>query len=276
MQRGQSVRFTAAFVAAICAAPPATAQAQAQAWAKMDGWTVNRGAGGCGLTNNSATAPFALSETLSGHALVRFTLKSGKLAAGQPFALRIDSPKVLDIPAKATVHAGESKVGADGRSGELLMPPGTDLYRFQNERLTAVDPASAKTLGTVAADGLEPAAAVLIRCMTELRRVEPGSAQPAAKPPRAVRPLPSLFNGYDYPSAASRKKIEGTSIISLTVSAGGKISECRIVETSGNDHLDEAGCKVLSRRARFLAATDADGAATEGTLTYPAQWRMAK
>jgi len=63
----------------------------------------------------------------------------------------------------------------------------------------------------------------------------------------------------DYPRELIRDRIAGTVSIRFTVIATGAIANCRIARSSGSPTLDDATCRLLTRRLRFRPATDANG-----------------
>ena len=66
----------------------------------------------------------------------------------------------------------------------------------------------------------------------------------------------SWVTNYDYPPAARDEKRQGVSEFKLSVNAEGQVSACEITKSSGHADLDEATCRVLTRRAHFNSASD--------------------
>src|SRR3546814_9911859 len=64
----------------------------------------------------------------------------------------------------------------------------------------------------------------------------------------------------DYPADAMRQGHEGTSGFRLTYDATGRTTGCEITSPSGHAELDEATCRLLIERARFIPGRDAEGA----------------
>lgn len=106
--------------------------------------------------------------------------------------------------------------------------------------------------------------------------------------PDPPRPLPSFSpklarpaNGPagwvttdDYPSQELREGIEGQLRYRLSVGSNGRVTACEIVASSGAKRLDDAACKMISRRARFDAATDDSGAKVVGTYSGTVRWEI--
>lgn len=60
--------------------------------------------------------------------------------------------------------------------------------------------------------------------------------------------------------------------IALTVSPEGKVEDCSIVSSGGNQSVDRYTCKLASRRARFTPAKDAQGNPTYGVFRTTLTW----
>jgi periplasmic protein TonB len=69
----------------------------------------------------------------------------------------------------------------------------------------------------------------------------------------------------NYPSRAVRSGTEGTVGVSVTVDGEGKVSSCRVSNSSGSDVLDQAACDGMQRYARFDPALDAAGNPTSAS-----------
>lgn len=94
------------------------------------------------------------------------------------------------------------------------------------------------------------------------------SITPVPSPPAPRRPHSALqpsgnpqnwVTEDDYPAVALRESLEGGVGFVLDVGAGGRVSGCTVIRSSGWDILDQTTCTLLRRRAQFLPATDADG-----------------
>ena len=73
------------------------------------------------------------------------------------------------------------------------------------------------------------------------------------------RALASYFGGDDYPASALTRREEGTTRFRLDVGADGRVSDCRVMATSGSAALDGATCRILRSRARFTPARGSNG-----------------
>ena len=85
----------------------------------------------------------------------------------------------------------------------------------------------------------------------------------------------TIFSADDYPADAQANGQEGTVQAQLSVDSKGYVSQCTVIRSSGVKSLDEATCNILTRRARFRPARDAQGRAVPDTVvTPPVTWRL--
>jgi protein TonB len=80
----------------------------------------------------------------------------------------------------------------------------------------------------------------------------------------------------DYPPRALREEREGVTGISVTVSPEGRVSSCSVTSSAGSADLDEAACRLVTRRGRFNPATDGEGKPTTGTWRSSVRWTIPK
>ncbi|WP_324740642.1 energy transducer TonB [Tsuneonella sp. CC-YZS046] len=107
---------------------------------------------------------------------------------------------------------------------------------------------------------------------------------PAAPPPPRVQPKSATPKGNpgswatpdDYPSRALREDREGVARFQVSVGPDGRVTGCSITGSSGHADLDDATCKLVTRRARFNPATDGDGEPTTGTYSNAVRWQIPK
>ena len=78
----------------------------------------------------------------------------------------------------------------------------------------------------------------------------------------------SLIKFEDYPPGAIERREQGRTRIALSVDPLGKVVSCIVTQSSGSRILDDTGCRLLSKRARFRPAT-IEGKAVSGVfMTY--------
>lgn len=110
-------------------------------------------------------------------------------------------------------------------------------------------------------------------------------APPAPLPPIAVAPAainkgaprPMDYPGNwvttaDYPAASLRANEQGTTGFALIVDKTGRVKVCRITASSGSPLLDETTCRLVTQRARFTPAVDAQDNPIEGTYANRVRW----
>jgi protein TonB len=110
------------------------------------------------------------------------------------------------------------------------------------------------------------------------------SAQPPLPPahPAAVKPRPAVpkndpktwVTTDDYPSRDLREGNEGTARFRVTVGTNGRVVACEIVRSSGHRGLDEATCRAVKARARFVPAKDGNDEAVAGEYSNNVLWRI--
>ena len=102
--------------------------------------------------------------------------------------------------------------------------------------------------------------------------------------PLPLAPLPFCFD-CRHPAELSRKPLsleypyrdwlernEGTTAFRLDIDERGKITACRITESSGFVSLDQATCDEIVDRARFKPATDERGRPIPGSFVSEVNW----
>lgn len=107
------------------------------------------------------------------------------------------------------------------------------------------------------------------------------SAQISGQTAGITPPQPIVSGGQwtsddDYPAEALRNREQGTTGVGLTVSASGRVTACRIVQSSGSTALDQATCRILPRQLRFKPARDASGKRIEGEFITRMNWKLPK
>jgi protein TonB len=104
-----------------------------------------------------------------------------------------------------------------------------------------------------------------------------GPVTPPALAPRA--PVPNngptgWVTNNDYPQVALRRGWEGDLTYALDVGADGRVDDCRIINSSGRSVLDDAACRMITRRARFDPATNSSGDTVGGTYRGAVSWMI--
>jgi TonB family protein len=96
-----------------------------------------------------------------------------------------------------------------------------------------------------------------------------------AGPAERVRDsLASYFSTDDYPAGAIARRAQGTVRFELEVAADGRVSDCRVTGSSGDEDLDTVTCSILIDRVRYRPARDARGRAIGGSDQGSVTWRL--
>ncbi|WP_322965800.1 energy transducer TonB [Sphingomonas fuzhouensis] len=92
-------------------------------------------------------------------------------------------------------------------------------------------------------------------------------------PPKPSTRQDGLIGVSDYPAEALAKHQEGRTILTVHVTAKGKVDGCSVLASSGSKSLDDATC-LFVRHVRFDPAHDAAGHAVEADTQFPMNWRL--
>ena len=242
------------------------------AWSVGGGWRVQRGDAGCGASR-AGDPFFTMSQRLDGNVDIGVRAPGGNFSAENPAYIQFWATDASGRPILTKTYTGV----VDSRSsGTLLYLHTEGSFAGDNAQATSavVSPGPGSNPRPVALPDLPYVLRIVRRCLTELGRVDRGSGQPATTAPILRDPRSPLVVPDDYPSAALREEGEGVTFVTLTVSARGLISNCRIKSSSGRADLDQQTCLSLSRRARYVPAKDAQGNPTEGESIQPIRWQI--
>lgn len=80
----------------------------------------------------------------------------------------------------------------------------------------------------------------------------------------------------DYPPGALREERQGVSAIAWTVNELGRVENCHVTSSSGSPDLDEAACRVVTRRGRYAPAKDQAGRPIRSTDARRFRWQIPK
>jgi protein TonB len=105
--------------------------------------------------------------------------------------------------------------------------------------------------------------------------VSPGPAPgPAFLPKRATARNSDWITDIDYPRRALIDQAEGSVGYRLAIGTDGRVASCELTRPSGHRALDDITCRLITRRARFEAATDESGAKVAGNFTGSVTWQI--
>ena len=119
--------------------------------------------------------------------------------------------------------------------------------------------------------------------------VIPPVAPPVMAPPRPAPPPPprqsqarsltgslqGLISSDDYPPSALDNNEQGSVQVTLTIGPSGRVTGCS-PSGSASATLKSATCRLLTSRARFSPAQDANGNPTSSSYSQTIVWRIAE
>ena len=130
---------------------------------------------------------------------------------------------------------------------------------------------------TFALDNMQVAMKGLDHCMNDLLKswgMEEAVLASIVTPPAAIGSMASYFRDTDYPDEAIRMNAQGSSGVRFMVGTDGRARDCKAVEPSGSEILDETTCDIVADRARFTPAMDRDGKPVASLSYTRITWRM--
>ncbi len=93
-------------------------------------------------------------------------------------------------------------------------------------------------------------------------------------PPVPTGPPAKWIGDDDYPRTALANHVAGIVRFALTVAANGIPTACEITGSSNDAELDSATCLLVSKRAQFFPAKDANGKPVEGVFRSSVRWQL--
>lgn len=88
----------------------------------------------------------------------------------------------------------------------------------------------------------------------------------------APRRLRGRLRDADYPRAAGDAGLDQTITVRFVVETTGRVTECTVLQSSGNAALDEATCQAIERRYRYEPSRDAHGTAVPSVVVENHTW----
>ena len=76
-----------------------------------------------------------------------------------------------------------------------------------------------------------------------------------------------------YPKKCAKEGIEGRSIINFVVDKDGKVTDVKVLQTSGNKHLDKEAMRVIKKMPRWQPGTH-HGKVVRVKLTIPVMFKL--
>ena len=78
----------------------------------------------------------------------------------------------------------------------------------------------------------------------------------------------------DYPPAALREERQGVTGIAWTINEQGRVENCHVTSPSGSPDLDDAACRLVTRRGRYSPAKDQSGNPIKSTDARRFRWQI--
>lgn len=100
----------------------------------------------------------------------------------------------------------------------------------------------------------------------------PDPTQLFPRPPRAKNYGWSRLTEEDWPDGAIEAGRSGSAHVSFDIDAAGKVTTCRVLQTSGHPDLDARSCAIVRERATYEAARGIDGLASVGRGEQRFDW----
>ncbi|MGF7146891.1 protein TonB [Sphingomonas zeicaulis] len=89
-----------------------------------------------------------------------------------------------------------------------------------------------------------------------------------------ARRIAGAINIFDFPRAA-RGRASASVLIHLDVGADGRVTGCRVAQSSGDPALDTTTCRLATKRFRYRPATDTSGRAIADVTGWRQDWWQA-
>ena len=101
-------------------------------------------------------------------------------------------------------------------------------------------------------------------------------APPGIRPATPTGSPAAWATANDYPTQALRAEVEGTVAFRLEIGSDGRVANCMVTSSSGSAELDTTTCRLVTQRAQFDPARDAQGRAVSGTYSNRIRWIIPK
>ena len=103
---------------------------------------------------------------------------------------------------------------------------------------------------------------------------EHSAAADPITPATPLSPPYTWVTADDYPPAALRAGLEGTTAMRFTVDTSGRVTGCTVSATSGSAMLDHAACDLMELNGRYAPARNAGGNLVKSNMTLRFTWRI--
>lgn len=235
-------------------------------------WTVEFAETLCGLGKSYATpggpVMLAVKAPLVGRDYGIFVVRPGGAATvatwHEAFIVKPGGAKVGPFPLQAFTSASKRRVARFSIDAEK--------YVLAEDGGTLTLDLGPEGTFSFAVPHLPRALAKLEECTKGLRK-ELGIDQAVVdRVAIEAKSIGLTFKANDYPEDALRQGLQGTVGVLAFVGIDGRVTGCKVIESSGSPSLDSQTCAVLERRARYKPATDANGAKLPAPIYSRTRW----
>jgi TonB family protein len=181
--------------------------------------------------------------------------------------IRFDGSAVLEAPYMS------GPISVPGMYIVFVDTKWSELKSFETAKVMSIE--AGKRQISLRLSGVPAAMKALKICEKDLLvswGMDPKRVEQLATMPAAHNGIPSFFSNDDYPSAAIRDGLQGTTGVRFWVSKEGRVSDCRVVESSGTKLLDEPSCNIILRRGKFDPARTTSGEAIDSPAFTRIRW----
>lgn len=199
------------------------------------------------------------------HAVLGYALLTGLATTVLRHA--VDGPMIIyDVkdppPPPPEVRPTPDLAKASSLRGETVTTPIQEVATISDEPLVmvSIDPAPSAATGT----SPEP---------LPLPDPPPNVSLARGAAPRGDQG--NWFPQDSYPAAARRANAQGKVSVRVSVGADGRVADCAVTASSGNEDLDAATCRLARRNGRFEPARDAQGSPVASSVALRnVHWRL--
>ena len=78
----------------------------------------------------------------------------------------------------------------------------------------------------------------------------------------------------DYPRSALKRRAQGSVAVRYTVEPDGRVTGCRVIDSSGHADLDATTCRLIERRFVYRPARDGSGRPIRAVITRTYDWMV--
>lgn len=193
------------------------------------------------------------------------------------YAETVQRPRAAAIAAVAAVHVFLAYAFVTGLAYSVVETIAPDLKTF--DVVEPAPPAEEPAPEPQASENPTPVEASQSPVPTRANPLSSSDLRGPSSSRGAMASAASLLRGAfnnetDYPSAARRAEQQGTVRVSYTVGADGRVTACRIVQSSGSSPLDSTTCRIFERRFRYSPARDSAGNPVPQTISQSVRWQL--